>query len=182
MQMSVLTVKRDVFPPLIVEELRKYLRMQNAFIPATVTGDQSWRSGRVQHIQELFIGKLVAGIVKDYALVIANDIIHDFAPSRCEVQLSSYGDGDYFRQHYDNSTPDADTRRISWVSYINAFPGPNPFSGGELVLQGENETTVYTPEDGETVFFASSVLHEIKPVSAPEGWNNRRFSANGWVS
>jgi len=165
-------VSHDVFSPALRDELRKYLRIQNMFAPATVTGDPTWRSGRVAHIQELFVGKLVAETI----LARYPDL------TTCEVQLSSYGDGDYFHAHTDNATPDCAARRVSWVAYLNAWPGPNRYSGGELVLYADDATTTYTPADGETVFFPSSVLHKITPVSAPPGWRNRRFSVNGWLS
>ena len=104
-----------------------------------------------------------------------------FTPSRCEVQLSTYGDGDFFRPHNDSGTPDAADRKISWVSYLDAVPGVRPWTGGELHVQDGVNTIIVTPADGETVFFPSGALHEVKPVAAPPGWVNRRFSANGWL-
>lgn len=170
-------VEQNLFSPALADELRKHLRLRNMFSPATVTGDASWRVGRVYHIQELFVGKLVAERVLAYA----HDALRLDATT-CEVQLSSYGDGEYFRAHSDSGTPDVAHRRLSWVSYLNAWPGPNPFSGGELILYEDHATTTYAPADGETVFFPSELLHEVTTVAAPPGWENRRFTVNGWLS
>jgi SM-20-related protein len=176
-------VEYDLFTPVMVEELRKYLREKNEFVYASVTGDSSWRSGRVRHIENLFIGKLVAESVIARVPRVINQLgVPEFTPTRCEVQASSYGNGDYFRAHTDNGTPDAAARKLSWVSYLNAWPGDNTWTGGELHVRYDDRTVVYQPADGETVFFSSSALHEIMPVFAPPGWEHRRFSVNGWVS
>src|SRR6185503_9993193 len=101
-------VEPNVFSPALRDELRKYLRLKSMFVPATVTGDPAWRSGRVAHIQDMFVCKLVA------ETILALYPTH----TSCEVQLSSYGDCDYFRAHTDNATPDCAARQISWVSYL----------------------------------------------------------------
>lgn len=178
-------IRCNVFSPALTEALRALLLRRELFGPATVTGDALWRSGMVAHVEHLPEGRAAAEeIIKYFAStwIFYELKIPYFFPTRCEVQLSSYGDGDYFRTHTDNGTPDAAARRISWVAYLDAVPGLRPWFGGELVAETGRETVAVTPADGETVFFPSAWLHEVRPVAAPPGWTSRRFSVNGWIS
>jgi SM-20-related protein len=179
-------IRHDVLPPFLTQELRRLLCSEELFIPATVTGDASWRSGRIVPTGNLGqAAQLVADAICARVPSVAEELGFRNPPPRaswhCEVQLSSYGDGDYFRLHNDNSTPDASGRWLSWVHYLDAIPGEHNWTGGHLMVEDAGARIVVQPADGETVFFPASALHEVTPVSAPHGWTNRRFSVNGWV-
>lgn len=192
-----LIIRHNVFSPVLTEALRALLCREELFNTATVTGDASWRSGRVAHIEHLIEGRLAAEAILDAVMRLPDDenvglsvmtsfcipgYFDLFEPSRCEVQLSSYGDGDYFRQHNDSGTSDAADRKISWVSYLDPIPGSHLWTGGELHVRDGGNKIIYTPADGETVFFPSNALHEVQPVSTSSPrWEYRRFSINGWI-
>ena len=179
-----IVVKQNVFSPDLTNLLRPMLLQESLFVPATVTGDASWRSGRVAHIngtpQSAAVAAAILNVVPEVAAELGY-LVNPPTPTICEVQMSSYGGGDYFKTHNDNGTPDVTDRWLSWVHYIYPEPEPRLWMGGQLVIHDVAETITYEPADGETVFFPSSILHEILPVAAPPGWANRRFTVNGWV-
>lgn len=179
--MDNIIVAKNILSPSLVNELRSLLRVEVCFVQAGVIGDQSWRSGKVSYIEYTSIGANVAEGIKQFMLRTDSELL-DFAPKKIEVMLTSYGDGDYFREHADDSSPEVASRKVSWVTYLNAYPGENRWTGGELIIKDAANTTTFSPTDGETIFFASSLLHEVATVSAPPGWENRRFSVNGWIS
>lgn len=175
-------VCRGIFTPVLTEALRDLLRREVLFEPATVTGDATWRAGRVAHVQHLLEGRLAGeAVLAAVPRVLEALGLAPFAPQTCEVQLSAYGDGEYFRCHTDDGTPDVAARRLSWVAYLDAVPGHRPWTEGRLIVRDGIVAHVVTPADGETVFFPASALHEILPVVAPPEWPDRRFSVNGWV-
>ncbi len=170
--------------------IRTLARDEALFIPATVTGDPSWRSGRVAHIEGFPSTRaVIEAVLKAVPKVCYLLRIDAFAPSRCEVQLSSYGDGDLFRAHTDDGSPDAAERVLSWVIYLDLIT-PRRWTGGELSFSlGRSIGTDgwdldrITPEDGMAIFFPSSTLHEVLPVSTlgDTSWEARRHTVNGWV-
>ena len=180
-------IRRNVFTPVLTDALRALLRREEMFGPATVTGDAAWRSARVAHVQHLLEGRLVCEAIGEVVGAVAAELGLDAPrPWRVEVQLSCYGNGDYFKLHNDSGTPDVATRWLSWVSYLDV--GPRTFTGGELHVHdyvspfGGKGVAVVEPHDGETVFFPANALHEVMPVTAGPEWASRRFSVNGWVN
>ncbi len=190
-------ILRNFLGPATSAAFRALARNEALFIPATVTGDASWRSGRVAHIE----GRPEAHVVAEAVLKAVPTVcyalrIDAFAPSRCEVQLSSYGDGDLFRAHTDDGSPDAAARVLSWVIYLDLVK-PRRWTGGKLSFPiwqhietgGPGYATDMwipndvTPEDGDAIFFPSSTLHEVMPVSTlgDTSWEARRHTINGWV-
>jgi Rps23 Pro-64 3,4-dihydroxylase Tpa1-like proline 4-hydroxylase len=112
-----------------------------------------------------------------------------FPLSSIEVQLTGTGDGEFFRQHTDNGAGPASSRTLTFVYFFHTEP--KAFAGGELRLYetafegGRPFTTgaYYSvePAQNQVVFFPSHYLHEILPVSAPDGlFASRRFTVNGW--
>jgi 2OG-Fe(II) oxygenase superfamily len=111
-----------------------------------------------------------------------------FMPERAELQISN--DGDFFRDHSDNSHPEIASRALTFVYFFNAEP--TPFRGGELRLydtrrQGDDwvrqgEGRVIVPEQNQMVFFPSGLVHEITPVVCPSrDFTDSRFTVNGWL-
>jgi SM-20-related protein len=113
-----------------------------------------------------------------------------FNVTRVESQLTASNDGDYFRVHNDNSQANWPSREITYVYFFHREP--RAFSGGELVLYDSREDggvpepvlarKRITPEQNTIVFFDSSVLHEVTPVSCPsQRFADSRFTLNGWL-
>jgi Rps23 Pro-64 3,4-dihydroxylase Tpa1-like proline 4-hydroxylase len=97
-----------------------------------------------------------------------------------EVQLTSHSDGEYFKWHRDNSTPETSSRRITFVYYFHAMP--KRFSGGELIIYHGNEQHPIEPVNDAIVFFDSGRKHEVKQVACPGGaFKDSRFTLNGWI-
>ena len=105
-----------------------------------------------------------------------------------DVQMTASNDQEFFVAHVDNG-PAFPTRAISYVYFFNREPAA--FSGGELTLfhgdsaaQGGSPArfTTIVPAQNQIVFFPSSLLHEVKPLSVPSrSFADSRFTVNGWV-
>ncbi|MEP0760961.1 2OG-Fe(II) oxygenase [Trichocoleus sp. DQ-A2] len=116
--------------------------------------------------------------------------IPSFKVSDIESQLTSHNDGNYFKIHNDNGSPETITRELTYVYYF--YREPKPFSGGELLIydskvennfyvQSDSFKTV-EPKNNSIVFFLSRYLHEVLPVVCPsKAFADSRFTINGWV-
>jgi len=98
-----------------------------------------------------------------------------------------YGPGSFYTPHLD-ANPDAstETRRVSMVLFLNpksASPAPGCYCGGSLtfhgLMDGPFEKCAFSleAEAGLLVAFRSSILHEVKPVTA-----GQRYSVVGWFT
>ncbi|MFQ3678941.1 MAG: 2OG-Fe(II) oxygenase [Pseudanabaenaceae cyanobacterium] len=107
-----------------------------------------------------------------------------------EIQLTAHNDGNYYKIHNDNGSPDAASRELTYVYYFHREP--KPFSGGELrVYDSRIENGFYVaadsyqtiePQNNLVVFFLSRYLHEVLPVHCPsQRFADSRFTLNGWV-
>lgn len=97
-----------------------------------------------------------------------------------EIQLTSHNDGDFFKWHTDNGSPDTASRVITFVYYFHVIP--KAFSGGELIIYDNEKQNTVEPKNDSIVFFHSGRKHEVKPVSCPSKlFKNGRFTLNGWV-
>ncbi|MBD2742707.1 2OG-Fe(II) oxygenase [Coleofasciculus sp. FACHB-1120] len=116
--------------------------------------------------------------------------IPSFRVSDIESQLTSHNDGNYFKIHNDNGSPETATRELTYVYYF--YREPKPFSGGELLIYDskvENNFYVQSdsfktiePRNNSIVFFLSRYLHEVLPVICPsKAFADSRFTINGWV-
>jgi SM-20-related protein len=169
-------ILRHFLPPETDAAVRALASNESLYGPATVTGDATWRSGRVAHIEGRPEARAVAEAVLRAVPGVCYALrVDEFAPSRCEVQMSCYGEGDKFRPHTDNGSPDAATRVLSWVIYLDLVT-PRQWWG---VLKFGDEVIV--PEDGMAIFFPSGEVHEVGDVMAPDEWAARRHTVNGWV-
>lgn len=112
-----------------------------------------------------------------------------FPVSHIEIQLTGTGNGEFFRRHTDNGSPDVASREVTFVYFFHREP--RPFSGGELRIYDtvtDNGSAhpagphrVVYPMQNQAVFFPSGCLHEILPVGCPSGeFCDRRFTVNGW--
>ena len=113
-----------------------------------------------------------------------------FPIGEIEAQLTSHNDGNYYKIHNDNGSPDTATREFTYVYYF--YQQPKAFSGGELLIYDSKiENNFYVkadsykrvePRNNSIVFFLSRYLHEVLPVSCPSKvFADSRFTINGWV-
>jgi len=108
-----------------------------------------------------------------------------------EMQMTTHGDGGYFKIHNDNSTPRTATRFLTYIYYFHRQPAA--FSGGGLRLYDDSRAdpnnwvpvatfTEIKPENNTLVFFPSRHFHEVLPTLSRTGnFGDGRFTINGWI-
>jgi SM-20-related protein len=115
--------------------------------------------------------------------------IEPFSVSRIEAQMTSSGDGDFFRWHTDDGHAEVASRQVTFVYFLHREP--KAFRGGDLrIYESELQNGSYrptrnrrtiVPQQNQAVFFASALAHEITPVECPSGaFADSRFTVNGW--
>ncbi|NES06176.1 MAG: proline hydroxylase [Okeania sp. SIO2F4] len=115
--------------------------------------------------------------------------IPEFSIAKFETQLTAHNHGNFYKTHVDNQYP-VDKRVITYVYYFHQEP--KAFTGGNLriydsKIQGKYYSKADTfktiePQNNSIVFFLSSYLHEVLPVSCPsQGFADSRFTINGWI-
>lgn len=108
------------------EMLRAAIAEEAQFTPARVsTGDAAYRRARVYGVPlpPLFREKLLALLPG----MMAARVVAPFKLGLVEGQITAHNDGDYFKSHNDNGSPDTATRMISYIYYF--FGKPQRFSG-----------------------------------------------------
>jgi SM-20-related protein len=180
---------------LTVEEHKKlldYVFQQEAnFVPtSTSTGDLNYRRSMILHSFPEFSQLVVNRIQAILPDVFRKLNLPSFPIADIEAQLTSHNDGNYYKVHNDNGSPDTATREFTYVYYF--YREPKAFSGGELIIydskiennfyvQADSYKTV-EPRNNSIVFFLSRYLHEVLPVSCPsQAFADGRFTINGWV-
>ncbi|MEW6493000.1 MAG: 2OG-Fe(II) oxygenase [Cyanobacteriota bacterium] len=180
---------------LTVEEHKRLLsyvfEQESAFVPtSTSTGDLDYRRSMILYSFPEFSQLIVNRIKAILPDVFRKLNLQSFPIADIETQLTSHNDGNYYKVHNDNGSPDTATREFTYVYYF--YREPKAFSGGELVIydsQIENNFYVKAesykavePRNNSIVFFLSRYLHEVLPVSCPsKAFADSRFTINGWV-
>lgn len=163
------------------------LAAEPRFVDASIGGARDdWRTGQVVY-DPPEAALVVAQRVRDVALEVAAalDLKLD-AIAEVERQLTAYRDGCFYKRHTDSRGPDARRRVLSWVHYFSC-ERPPAFTGGELRVWDDDENYdhdpyVIAPTDGLTVFFGSSLDHEVARANVPsKRFQDSRFTVNGWV-
>jgi SM-20-related protein len=114
----------------------------------------------------------------------------NFTIQQVESQLTAHNDGNYYKIHNDNGSPDTATRELTYVYYFHQEP--KGFTGGELQIydtqiQNNHYTQAPTfntvePRNNSIVFFLSRYMHEVLPISCPSrAFADSRFTINGWI-
>lgn len=171
--------------------LNYVFQRESAFVPtSTSTGDLDYRRSMILHsfpeFSQLVINRIQA-ILPD---VFRKLKLSSFPIAEIEAQLTSHNDGNYYKTHNDNGSPDTATREFTYVYYF--YQQPKAFSGGELLIYDSKiENNFYVkadsskkiePRNNSIVFFLSRYLHEVLPVSCPsKAFADSRFTINGWV-
>jgi len=180
---------------LTVEEhkrlLNYVLQQEPAFVPtSTSTGDLDYRRSMILYSFPEFSQLIVNRIHAILPDVFRKLNLSPFPIAEIEAQLTSHNDGNYYKIHNDNGSPDTATREFTYVYYF--YHEPKAFSGGELLIYDSKiENNFYVnadsyknvePRNNSIVFFLSRYLHEVLPVSCPsKAFVDSRFTINGWV-
>lgn len=161
------------------------------FVPTTTsTNAENYRRSMVLHHFPEFSSLIVAKVKAILPDILEKLDLPAFAVADVEAQLTMHNDGNFYKVHNDNGSPDTATRFFTYVYYFNREP--KVFSGGELVIydsliknnyyvKGETFKTV-EPRNNSVVFFLSRYMHEVLPVHCPsKDFQDSRFTINGWV-
>jgi Rps23 Pro-64 3,4-dihydroxylase Tpa1-like proline 4-hydroxylase len=174
------------------KNLLKYvLEKESDFLPSnTSTNDINYRQSMVVYsftgFSELIL-KRIQAMIPD---ILSKLNLPSFSVSQIESQLTAHNDGNYYKLHNDNGSPDTATRELTYVYYF--YQEPKSFSGGELLIYDSKiENNVYVnaetfktvePRNNSIVFFLSRYMHEVLPVNCPsQAFGDSRFTINGWV-
>jgi len=174
------------------KHLLKYvLEKESDFLPSnTSTNDINYRQSMVLYsfpeFSELIL-KRIQAVVPD---IISKLNLPSFSVSQIESQLTAHNDGNYYKLHNDNGSPDTATRELTYVYYF--YQQPKSFSGGELLIYDSKiENNLYVnaetfktvePRNNSIIFFLSRYMHEVLPVNCPsQAFGDSRFTINGWV-
>jgi len=178
---------RGVFGEALSREIYQLaLHKQSVFAPSRTSPSRlypDWRRSTVIYDNQLggIYGTLQQAVLQRLPKAMARLGIGAFEIDAIELQLTSHNDGDYYHWHTDNGTPETAARTVTFVYYLHGQP--KAFSGGELVLYGDDGSTeTVQPENDSLVLFSSSRRHEVLPVSCPSRrFEDGRFTLNGWV-
>jgi len=110
--------------------------------------------------------------------------------TRISVQITSTGDGGFYKPHIDNSLQDSNRRVLSFVYFCHR--NPVSFQGGELriyrtrshaeLATPDVKVDVISPKQNRIVFFKSDFVHEISPViGSSTRLEDTRLTVNGWI-
>jgi Rps23 Pro-64 3,4-dihydroxylase Tpa1-like proline 4-hydroxylase len=177
----------DVFGKETNRELYRLAMAKNGLFSQSKTSPNKhypdWRRSTV--IYEDQLGGIIARLHQAVAARLPEALgalgLPPFDIGSFEVQLTSHNDGEYYRWHTDNGTPETAMRVITFVYYFHAVPGR--FEGGELVIYPPGgQPLVVEPRNDSLVLFSSRLRHEVKPVACPSRlFEDGRFTLNGWV-
>lgn len=167
------------------------IRHESNFLPtSTSANDADYRRSLVLHSFPEFSQLITERLQTILPPILSQFEISPFTISTIEAQLTAHNDGNYYRIHNDNGSPETATREFTYVYYF--YREPKPFSGGELrIYDSKIENNFYVaaesfktvePRNNSIVFFPSRYLHEVLPVSCPsKTFANSRFTINGWI-
>jgi Rps23 Pro-64 3,4-dihydroxylase Tpa1-like proline 4-hydroxylase len=171
--------------------LHYVLERESEFVSTTTsTGDENYRQSVVLYdFPEVhkFITDRIRSIVPDVVKALG---LTPFTVQEIESQITAHNDGNYYRIHNDNGSPDTATRELTYVYYF--YRQPKAFSGGELLIYDSRiEDNFYVqadtfqtidPRDNSIVLFLSRYMHEVLPVRCPSrSFVDSRFTVNGWI-
>jgi Rps23 Pro-64 3,4-dihydroxylase Tpa1-like proline 4-hydroxylase len=156
----------------------------------TSTGAENYRKSVVLYTFPEFAALIHQRIQAILPEVLAHLGLPAFPIGQIEAQLTAHNDGNFYKIHNDNGSPDTATRELTYVYYFHQEP--KAFSGGELVIYDSQKQAQYyvagethhiiEPLNNSIVFFLSRYMHEVLPVRCPsQQFADSRFTINGWV-
>jgi Rps23 Pro-64 3,4-dihydroxylase Tpa1-like proline 4-hydroxylase len=167
------------------------LRNEPAFTASSVvTSDRDYRRSRVLFDLDECGTRMTAELRTILPWVYQRFGIVPSTDGRLELQMTAHNDGDFFKLHNDNGSPDTADRVVSYVYYCNRMP--KGFSGGTLRLYDSRVENGYwvgaqtfhtvEPINNSIVFFLSRLLHEVSPIRCESRqFADSRITLNGWV-
>ncbi|MBD2338391.1 2OG-Fe(II) oxygenase [Calothrix sp. FACHB-156] len=172
--------------------LNYVLERESQFVCTTTsTNEINYRQSKVLYLFPEFSDLMISRIKSLMPDVISRLGIPSFPISYIESQLTAHNDGNFFKIHNDNGSPETSCRELTYVYYF--YREPKQFSGGELriydskiinnfYVNSESFTTI-EPRNNSIVFFLSRYMHEVLLVNCPSKvFGNSRFTINGWVN
>jgi Rps23 Pro-64 3,4-dihydroxylase Tpa1-like proline 4-hydroxylase len=175
-----------------LRHLFKYVIDQEPnFAPTTNSAnDPFYRRSLYLHSFPEFSQLMIERVRSIMPHIISHMDIKDLTVGDVEAQLTAHNDGNYYKIHNDNGSPDCANRELTYVYYFHREP--KAFSGGELVLYdsvikdgyftGAKSFKTIQPRNNTIVFFPSRCMHEVLPVVCPsKAFADSRFTINGWV-
>jgi Rps23 Pro-64 3,4-dihydroxylase Tpa1-like proline 4-hydroxylase len=174
------------------QQLLDYVwQRQPDFVPtSTFTGEVNYRESVVLYDFPDFADLIARRIQAQLPQIWQKLSIPPFTVTQIEAQLTAHNDGQFYKVHNDNGSPDTATRELTYVYYF--YRDPKPFTGGELVIydskiqnnyyvQADTFKTV-EPRNNSIVFFFSRYMHEVLPIRCPSrDFADSRFTINGWI-
>lgn len=173
---------RDFLPPAMVADIRDVaVKNQHLFVPTTVsTGVSDYRRSIVLwHFHFMPVYNAFCAKLNEVLPLVQAEINEHFQVANIELQMTSSGDGDFFKTHNDNGSSDTENRKLTFVYYF-LLAEPKQFSGGELILHAPEPVTIL-PHHNSIVFFPSRLMHEIRPVHSSGRFEDSRITMNGWM-
>ncbi|CAN1208763.1 2OG-Fe(II) oxygenase [Tumidithrix helvetica PCC 7403] len=175
-----------------LRQLFKYVIDQEPnFVPTTNSAnDPFYRRSMYLFSFPEFANLMIDRVRSIMPHIISHLEIQNFTVGDIEAQLTAHNDGNYYKLHNDNGSPDCANRELTYVYYFHREP--KAFSGGELViydsvikdgyLVGAKSFKTIQPRNNTIVFFPSRCMHEVLPVVCPsKAFADSRFTINGWV-
>lgn len=171
--------------------LQAAIQQASAFVPTQTTTDTpDYRQSMILPNLDGLADRVIERIEQVVPEVLRQLSLPALQISEIETQLTSHNDGNFYKLHNDNGSPDTATRELTYVYYF--YKEPKPFSGGELcVYDSKIENNFYVaadsfqtvdPRNNSIVFFLSRYMHEVLPVSCPsQDFADSRFTINGWI-
>jgi SM-20-related protein len=171
--------------------LEYVLAHQSDFVSTTTsTGADNYRKSVVLYSFPEFAELIQQRIQSVFPDVIAKLGMPPFSLGQIESQLTGHNDGNFYKIHNDNGSPDTATRELTYVYYFHQEP--KAFSGGELVIYDSQIRNNYyvkadtyhtvEPINNSIVFFLSRYMHEVLPIQCPSrNFADSRFTINGWL-
>lgn len=178
--------------PSETHRLVKYvLKHEQEFVStSTSTGADNYRRSSVLYSFPEFEALIRKRIREVTPKVLEQLGIAQFNPSDIECQLTAHNNGNFYKIHNDNGSPDTNTRELTYVYYFHRQP--KNFTGGELRIYDSTVKNRYLvaaetyhdvePRHNSIVFFASRYMHEVLEIHCPSRkFADSRFTINGWV-
>jgi SM-20-related protein len=165
-------------------------RSTNFVSTSTSTGALDYRKSSVLYDFPEFSQLISQRIQTCLPDVLAKLEIPNFPVQQIEAQLTAHNDGNYYKIHNDNGSPETASRELTYVYYF--YQEPKAFEGGELRIydtqirerhyaQAETFQTI-EPRNNSIVFFLSRHMHEVLTISCPSrAFADSRFTINGWI-
>ncbi len=159
--------------------------------PSSVTTDEyGHRQSRVLYAFPEFAEVLRDRVRTHLPAALRELGVPPFHVAQIETQMTAHNDGDFFKEHSDNSDEKTAFREITYVYYFHREP--KAYTGGELLLYDSRRVggglsrgesfSVIEPRHNSIVFFRSHCHHEVLTVHCPSGkFEDSRFTVNGWA-